>query len=132
MDTVPVTSRRWSLLVLVLFVIPLACARDGRFGCAPDKGPGGVSIVLALPKGEVEWVSSVDVSFDHPMVALGAATTKSGPVPLKLKPGVPGRFTWIGTRTASFIPERPLAFATRYQVTVPAGNVTPSNFEVVL
>lgn len=103
-----------ALGLAILVLLGPACGRR-------DTGPGGLKVLLALPRGTVEEVSSIDVSFDHPMVAVGATTTPGGRAPFRLTPRVPGRFRWIGTRTASFVPEIALPAATRFRVTVPAG-----------
>ncbi|MDZ4804633.1 MAG: hypothetical protein SGI90_07240, partial [Candidatus Eisenbacteria bacterium] len=73
-------------LLLVLFTLS-GC--DG--GCARrDPGPGGLSVVLTIPRDAVEEVSSVDVLFDQPMVAVGATTTAVTDPPFTLRPRVAG------------------------------------------
>jgi|GEM_PF-2535415 len=107
-------------LLLVLFTLS-GC--DG--GCARrDPGPGGLSVVLTIPRDAVEEVSSVDVLFDQPMVAVGATTTAVTDPPFTLRPRVAGRYRWIGTRTASFVPDESLAPATRYEGRVAAGTMS--------
>lgn len=102
------------------FVLLALTGCDG--GCARrDAGPGGLAVALTIPQDAVDEVTSIDVLFDQPMVAVGDATARVTESPFTIHPRVKGRFRWIGTRTASFVPEQSLASATRYEGRVPAG-----------
>lgn len=98
----------------------LALAVGALGGCGrKDPGPGGLHVLLHLPQGPVAAVNSIDVSFDAPVAAVG----QTGPAPnlVRIKPKVPGRARWIGTRTWSFVPEKPFPMGTTFECVVPPG-----------
>ncbi|HEX7880442.1 MAG TPA: Ig-like domain-containing protein, partial [Candidatus Eisenbacteria bacterium] len=124
-------------------LFPLLVLLGCEGGCGRnDPGPGGVTVILATPRdttaalpasdprlaaspgGSVDEPAapnSVDVIFNQPMVAVGATTASVTRPPFTIRPRVAGRYRWIGTRTASFVPDEPFAPATRYEGRVPGG-----------
>jgi hypothetical protein len=126
--------------LLTLFVLALACVRGAR---APEVEPRGtlglredpsgeeaagpLSVVFASPKGKLTGPAEITVLFNKPLRPLDVAGAEQ-PFPGRVEPAVPGTWQWMGTRAASFIPERPgaggaarLPAATRFVVTVPKG-----------
>lgn len=99
---------------LLLFSMAASCGRR-------DPGPGGAHVILALPREAVQEVSSVDVIVDQPLVEIGATSAPVPRAPFEIRPRVSGRYRWIGSRTASFVPDRPFPAATRFECVVPAG-----------
>ncbi len=85
---------------------------------------GELRILSATPQGESEAAGETDavvVIFDHPMAALEALPEGPGASFLVLKPEVPGRHRWLGTRALAFTPERRLPLGTEFEVRIPAG-----------
>lgn len=90
-----------------------------------------VEIVRFQPEGETPIAQYVSVTFNQPMVPLGAVgEIEAGDAPLTINPAVPGRWEWVGTRTLRFeyLGEREpadgasrLPGATSWTATVPAG-----------
>ncbi len=84
----------------------------------------GLRILTVTPKGPTESSlesESIVVIFDRPMTALESLPEGRGPALLKIAPPAVGRTRWLGTKTLAFTPERRLAYATPFRVTVPAG-----------
>lgn len=94
---------------------------------AADKGTkvdGPFRVAHASPEGETDEPSEVNILFSRPMRPLELAGTESAP-PATLV-AVEGRsprgeWKWLGTSALTFAPSEPLARATKYRVTVPAG-----------
>lgn len=75
--------------------------------------------------------ASITLVFDRPIVPLtqvqGASADKRlAGWPVTISPNIKGRWRWLGTTTASFVPDKPLALATKYIVNVPLGITTTS------
>jgi hypothetical protein len=71
----------------------------------------------------------IAVVFDRPIVPLkqvqGGGVGIAGWAPT-ISPDVVGRWRWLGTTTAEFVPKNALKLATKYMVTIPAGLMTIS------
>lgn len=113
---------------------PPEVAPSGTLGLKDERrGPltaGPFAIVHASPVGETSDPSEVSVVFNRPMRALELAGAETAsPVKLEALGGFgsgaartpPGEWRWLGTSALSFAPSTPLARATPYRVTVPAG-----------
>ncbi len=98
-------------------------------GCDLEEGEPGtgsgpkdaLEVVLATPEGERQELYSIDVTFSEPMVALGERGKRSGSGPIRFEPKLSGSFTWLGTRTVSFLLSSPPAPGTRIVCTLPRG-----------
>jgi len=80
-----------------------------------------LSVVSIEPSGEVTsgpLANEIRIVFSEPMVALGQIPDPVRAPFVQITPAVSGAFRWSGTTILIFTPERPLPFATRYQVTV--------------
>ena len=122
-----------SVLSFALFVAGLiflsGCGHDRsgeRVGPVPPSGgvKGELKVLSATPKGLTRNPSEAGVLvvvFDRPMVALEALPEGKGSSFLKIAPSVRGKHRWLGTRALAFTPDERLPFATRFEVTVPAG-----------
>ncbi len=118
-------SRAAALPALALLLLTAAAgAGCGRHRHAAT-GPAGpdLTVAAALPRGETGTRASVDVVFDRPVVAMGAADPNpdQGRKYLELDPMPPGAYHWIGTRTLSYTVPGGLPAATRFRARVPAG-----------
>ncbi len=104
--------------VCVLLTSPSPVARG-------DSGPPGdtraLEVILAGPRGEEADLYSIDVSFSEPMVPLGERGRRANDGPLRIAPPLRGHFTWLGTTTVSFLPERPVPPGTQLTCTIPRG-----------
>ena len=69
--------------------------------------------------------AKIVIIFDRPMIPLtqvqNADSLRSITWPVKISPPTSGRWRWLGTTTAQFVPEKPLMISTKYTVSVPAG-----------
>ena len=106
------------------------CGRDGsdkRSGPVPPppgESRGELRILSATPNGPTRNPSeagSIVVVFDRPMVALEASPEGKGASILRITPAVRGKHRWLGTRALAFTPDERLPYASRFEVTVPAG-----------
>ncbi|NOZ27762.1 MAG: hypothetical protein GXP39_06885 [Chloroflexi bacterium] len=71
---------------------------------------------------EVATDTTITVVFNRPVVPLtGTDALGILPQPLRIEPEVPGDGEWLNTSIYTFRPAEPLAAATRYTVTIPAG-----------
>jgi uncharacterized protein YfaS (alpha-2-macroglobulin family) len=119
------------LFVLVgaglLFLSGCGCDRSGEPGgpVSPSgEVKGELKILSATPQGLTRNPSEAGalvVVFDRPMVALESLPEGKGSSFLKIAPPVRGKHRWLGTRALVFTPDDRLPFATRFEVTVPAG-----------
>jgi uncharacterized protein YfaS (alpha-2-macroglobulin family) len=97
--------------------------RMPSFSAAELKAAPELTVVSAIPKGEIEAAGEAEeilVSFSDAMVTLGEDSARPD-FPLLLKPDVPGRVTWLGTKTLSFHPDTTLPVATEFVATIPTG-----------
>ncbi len=81
----------------------------------------GLRIVSAGPVGEVANLAEANeirVVFSEPMVVLGKIPNPVTAPFFHIAPAVKGTFRWSGTTTLIFTPDKPLAYATQYKVTV--------------
>ncbi|MFZ4619351.1 MAG: Ig-like domain-containing protein [Bacteroidota bacterium] len=83
-----------------------------------------LQIVAVTPTGAVASVDQVDaiaVTFSEPMTSLQAVTSEQRTGYMTFSPAVSGKFRWQGTSTLVFTPDKRLARATAYVVSIPAG-----------
>jgi uncharacterized protein YfaS (alpha-2-macroglobulin family) len=81
----------------------------------------GLRIVSAGPVGEVANLAEANeirVVFSEPMVVLGKIPNPVTAPFVHIAPAVKGAFRWSGTTTLIFTPDKQLAYATQYKVTV--------------
>lgn len=95
-------------------------------------GPPAIAVrIPAAGAQDVASSSTVAIVFDRPMIPLtqvqgDAASARFARFPVKISPEVRGRWRWLSTVAAEFIPEKGLTPATRYTVSVPAGMASVS------
>ncbi|MGH2538325.1 MAG: Ig-like domain-containing protein [Candidatus Promineifilaceae bacterium] len=82
-----------------------------------------VSQVIPEPGSqEVQTDAAITVLFDRPVVPLVATLEQAGlPQPLVFEPELNGAGRWVSSSVFRFVPAQPLAGATQYAVTIPAG-----------
>ncbi|HET9266053.1 MAG TPA: alpha-2-macroglobulin family protein [Vicinamibacterales bacterium] len=105
-----------SLMVLLLALLSTSAA-------AQTASPQTLTVVSGGPSGELSALSEVNeirIVFSEPMVTLGRIPARVTAPFVRVVPEIPGTFRWSGTTILIFTPDpsRPLAFATRYEVTV--------------
>ncbi len=106
----------------VLFVSALGASGCGRRDASSGAAPR-LTVAARLPEGEIPGRASVDVVFDRPVVAMGAAdpSPDEGRKYLELEPMPEGYYHWIGTRTLTYVVNGGLPVATRFVAKVPSG-----------
>ncbi len=83
-----------------------------------------LTIAAVTPTGilpTVDQAEAIAVTFSEPMVALQAVPGDQRTGLLNFSPKISGKFRWQGTSTLMFIPDKRLARATAYTVSIPAG-----------
>ncbi len=106
-----------------------ARSRGGKALAAPVQvrfnAVGFLQVTTTQPANGSEEVSvdtPITVIFNRPVVPLtGVAQMADLPQPLRFDPPIAGKGEWLNTSIYTFRPDQPLAGATAYQVTVPAG-----------
>lgn len=86
-----------------------------------------LEVLSVSPKGSVGTVTdalNIVVTFNEPMVALKATPEGPGSGPLRIEPGMSGKFRWMGARTLVFIPADTLPLASSFKITIPAGTAS--------
>lgn len=94
----------------------------------------GAPIVSAqIPAPDTKNVpknAEITIVFDRPIIPLSqvqdSETTSRADLPVTINPPVKGQWRWLGTTTATFIPDSGLTLATAYTVTVAPGVKTIS------
>jgi alpha-2-macroglobulin len=98
------------LAFLALFVATAAFAQEKK-----------LTVVKAGPVGELTQLAEANeirIVFSEPMVVVGKIP-KNLTVPwFHISPEVKGTFRWAGTTTLIFTPEKPLPYATKYDVRI--------------
>ncbi|MBT5755257.1 MAG: hypothetical protein HOI41_09860, partial [Acidimicrobiaceae bacterium] len=103
---------------------------------APETASGSLEVLRFQPEGPVDLAPFISVTFNQPMVALSTVSqVENANVPISITPEMPGRWIWLGTKTARFEYE-PSAIdripaATNYVVEVPAGTTAANGAELV-
>ncbi|MDD4319503.1 MAG: Ig-like domain-containing protein [Candidatus Peribacteraceae bacterium] len=90
---------------------------------------GAPSVASAIPGSgslHIPATAQISIVFDRPVVALTQAqgepqATLGTSWPITFDPPLDGRWRWLSTFAAEFIPAKPLTLATRHTVRVPAG-----------
>ncbi|MGE5814919.1 MAG: alpha-2-macroglobulin family protein, partial [Acidobacteriota bacterium] len=90
-----------------------------------------LSVLGAGPTGEIpalEQANEIRVIFSEPMVTLGRIPDPVTAPFFRIRPAVRGMFRWSGTTILIFTPDpdRPLPYATTYEVTIDAGATATS------
>lgn len=94
----------------------------------------GAPVVTAqIPPGgatDVPISAKIVIVFDRPVVPLSqvqdSMAMRAVQWPVTISPEIAGRWRWLGTTAAQFVPEKPLPLGTAFTVTVPAGIKTVS------
>ena len=92
----------------------------GAFPEPPPVDDSTLRVVQSSPGGAIEdlaLIKEVVVVFNHPMVPLAKLEEQAGGA-FRLKPSVPGRFRWYGSRACAFLPTHGLAPGTTYAIEV--------------
>ncbi len=84
---------------------------------ADDDAP--FEVARYSPEGEIPLAPKLSVSFSKPVVAVTGQEDAAKTQPATIEPDVPGKWRWVGTRTALFEPEgERFPMATDYTVRV--------------
>ncbi|HJZ74931.1 MAG TPA: Ig-like domain-containing protein [Vicinamibacterales bacterium] len=108
-------------LVRLFFLVSLVSS-----GAASAQTEAPLSVVSAQPSGEIqslEQAAEIRVRFSEPMVPVGRIPDTVTVPFFSIQPAVAGTFRWAGPTLLIFTPDpkKPLARATRYDVTIAAG-----------
>jgi alpha-2-macroglobulin len=100
---------------------PLAIP-EGRSAASPPAAARGLEVIYVSPKGQLDSPhAQITISFSKPMVALERADKRAEQAPLSITPHVAGKQRWLGSRTLTFQPDRPLPGSTAFELRVPKG-----------
>ncbi len=80
-----------------------------------------LTVVSTAPQGALTAppdANEIRIVFSDPMVTLGQIPERVQAPFVRITPAVEGSFRWSGTTTLIFTPDRPLPYATTYQVVV--------------
>ncbi len=80
-----------------------------------------LTVVSSGPQGELkslEDANEIRIVFSEPMVTLGKLPDRVTAPFVRISPAAQGTFRWSGSTILIFTPQRPLPYATAYQVTV--------------
>jgi hypothetical protein len=129
------TLSRIALLFLLALVAALSCQEPVTL--PPVKGPPlkipeargrgaavnrALTVIYVSPKGQLQSPhTQITVSFSKPMVSLEKVEDRAKLAPLELTPRVAGKQRWLGSRTLTFVPDKPLPGSTEFALRVPAG-----------
>ena len=70
---------------------------------APETASGPLEVLRFQPEGPVDLAPFISVTFNQPMVALSTVSqVEDADVPITITPAMPGRWIWLGTKTARF------------------------------
>jgi len=102
---------------------------------APDVETGPLEVLRFQPEGPVDLAPFISVTFNQPMVALTTVSqVETQEVPIIITPEMPGRWVWLGTRTARFEYEPGaidrIPAATNYEVEVRSGTTSVNGTEL--
>jgi uncharacterized protein YfaS (alpha-2-macroglobulin family) len=104
--------------------------RDLEFAFAVTGAPMVSAQIPAPETKNVAKNSEITIVFDRPIIPLtqvqGAENSSRADLPVTITPPIKGVWRWLGTSTATFVPDKGLAHATSYTVTVAAGVKTVS------
>ena len=103
---------------------------------APEAASGPLQVLRFQPEGPVDLAPFISVTFNQPMVALSTVSqVENADIPILITPEMPGRWIWLGTKTARFEYEPGaidrIPAATNYVVEVPAGTTAANGAELV-
>ncbi len=105
--------RNWLLAAIGLSIVVCCVA------CAHKRLPGlRVEVSPSTEKVEARKLGSIVATFDRAMLAPSAIGQVVKAPPMSIKPDCRGTFRFTTARTLTFVPEGPLARATRYKVIV--------------
>jgi len=83
---------------------------------------GPLAVLHRAPEGDVPVAPRLAITFSQPMIATSShVEASSSSLRARVRPDLPGRWRWVGTRTLVFEPAERFAMATEYTVEVPAG-----------
>ena len=85
-----------------------------------DPNAAPLTVLGAWPSGEARYGVQVVDTFSRPVVALGTLEQTSPP-PFTLSPSIPGRWRWMGSSAAEFVPDGRWPGSTHFIASVPAG-----------
>lgn len=92
---------------------------DQTLSPPPSASDGPMQLVRYAPEGDLPLAPKLSLTFSQPVVAVGSQADAAKTVPATIEPAVPGKWRWIGTRTALFEPDgERFPMATDYQVRV--------------
>lgn len=96
---------------------------------------GDLEVLRFQPEGAVDLAPFISVTFNQPMVSLTTVSqVEQADVPIEITPELPGRWIWLGTKTARFEHEPGeidrIPAATNFTVEIPAGTTSANGAEL--
>lgn len=89
-----------------------------------------ISVLQAAPvefltdTDSLEPTTTFELRFEKPMIPSGEVGSTAEPSPLVIDPPIPGRFTWLSTRSGIFAPSEPPRLGVEYTFTLRPGLAT--------
>ncbi len=106
--------------------------------CAAALGAGAPGVELMVNNGSLTPSSTIEVRFPLPMVSQSRLGKPGTDPPLIFTPQLPGKFTWLSTRSGVYVPTESPRLGTAYKVTFSpgladaGGHALPADFQQTL
>lgn len=117
-----VSTRLLLCLLCLVCVSSVVCVSPVAVAAAAAQTPA-LTVVSSGPQGDLrtrEEANEIRIVFSEPMVTVGRIPEPVTAPFVRISPAIAGTFRWSGSTILIFTPQRPLPFATAYQVTVDA------------
>lgn len=112
-------------LISIIHLFLMGCSEPSielkSFVEPPPVDDSVLRVVQSAPRGklaEVKLAKEIVVVFNHPIVPLAKLDRVTKGV-FKVRPNLPGKFRWYGSRVCAFIPEPGFNPGTTYRIEIP-------------
>jgi uncharacterized protein YfaS (alpha-2-macroglobulin family) len=115
------TARRLLSIFTVFVVWLLVCSLGAPLLAQESDDENDLKVLNVFPAGPVPLIKQFTVTFNQPMVPLGAMERDADQVPMQISPPMKGQYRWLNVYTLAFEPETPLEGSSKGEVVIPAG-----------